>query len=798
MKNTYKKILLLCTSAFIAASCVKTDIYFPSGDTLEAYQVTEIFYDEVLAQGKAHNMTRITGLGFELESADGPILFKADKIEADGEFNAYVNGLEAGGVYTIRPYATTKDGETLYGKHIRFRTSTERIEYVTLGMVAEPITNLMAKSFDLTGVVTDLGGGQRVFEYGVIYWEASAPTEVDTVRLFPAADEPAIEADQPFTIHLSKLKPNTEYVLRIFAKNERRPQYTPDITVKTHQVSAPAVAILQLVDITVTNAWVKGRVTDLGEDEGTECGIYYGLTSDPDQKFEVVAKEPIYTAGKLTGFNFTAYIRTLKSSKHYYFKAYARNDHSEVLSSSFLEGDTGPAGPPEVETTVIVDDHGIGYNQAELYGVIVSDGDAQLSSFGIRMGRRGDALVDVPAQSYDAATGSFSIIFPGLTANAAYTYQVYAVNENGRTEGMAYDFKTGINGGFLKVSKQYSTQGEIVENRDIPVVYFELDPLVVTVTDLSTTADRQAAIYFLDRNLGARKRFPKTALDGSVLDQHGNLMTMAEWVAWYGGYYYKWNRKEPSMSMWTYPLDESPMRTLSMNGSGNNGEYFGNTTALTKICGWSNSDSEKNLTNWEDDNNPCPRGYRMPTSFEWQAVAKSMGAYGSGRGNATDMYDLLKIGFAGYRRPNGQTGGAETIMGGDKPNSAEYAAYLWSSTAVSSSGYRVITTPGNRMPGFDDPNALSKNGAPWSIDFATNPTYNKQAYCFLVSDPRFVWKEVNNEYMMDVNYLDNNSNVKTFLDYQYYDPWQSYGIIGRDNLNNESGLPVRCARIVYR
>ena len=806
MKNSIKT-RLLCLMALWAAGCTQDNISPLSDEVIQTLFVRDVFADEAVAQAQLLQKNGVKEMGFTLESVEhdgnGKIVkrhdtgrsFLATHLDMDekGIFRQYIDGLLPDSVYTVTAYVITGNGSRFQGLPVTFRTNKSKgsIGYVTLANEAE-LSALTGRTFTVTGLVMGLGGdSEGVLEYGVVYWPLSNVAETAKVKVVP---DGFLGVNFPFSVVVADLLPDTDYQCQMYAANSRRPQYFPVLDFRTKPVTLPESEMISVTDVEITSATLSVRLLNNGNDPYTAVGVYFKGGSYPEEKyaFRTEPVEELDGSGEVVSWLYTDKIYTLQGTTVYTFQAYGVNYKGEKRSSNTITAtQTLPPSIPKITTFPIVENEGIGAIRATLKGMITSTGGKDITEYGIAYGMNDNALNNkVKAQNNATVDAPFSIEIGDLTPATQYYFRMYAVNSLGEGVSDTYAFKTGIDGGMLQVGKQVTGGiGSIVAS-NIPLSYFELEPVNVTINDPITGSSQSAKIYFLDRNLGARLPFPKaTWTENQTFNPiDGSPMSIADWVAWYGGYYFKWDRREAKMTCWLIPngQDASALRPMLASS-----EYTGNEATQRANCGWANDNNASSaayingIRNWSAANDPCPAGYHIPTSFEWQAVSLALKGE-RGEDNPVDFNFLnqrLRLGAAGQRQPNGQAPSGSEEEHTANVAQAQYVGYLWSSTAVAQPTPRTVYSS-NRFN-------VNLGVLPASWTFSSDHSdYNQFG---LVYSPTYYpggsrWADVGNE--SPVDYRTNNAQ---YTNYYYFDEWHRYGIF---NLEAFRGVPVRCIRTV--
>lgn len=768
--------LLLLT---VMASCSHTPEFlaatFPDrgDDRIHMLYPTEIYFDEIKACADIADPETMSEYGFLLgETYDfdpqSARVIPAQWME-DERFYAYIDGLQTATKYYVRAYARQQDGTPLYDRVFAFTTSAdESLRYVTVETAEDRLPDLTARSARIAGLVTDLGGDERLYEYGVDYWPADNASDVTSVRIQPAEGED-IGVGEIFTVDVGPLSSDTEYQARVCARNIRKIQYSEPFSFHTMVVEEPEVAIAEsAADLGSTFITVRGEILSFGNDPYSEYGFYVGESpeslSDRRPCDESVPAED----GTRT---FESMLRNLTPETQYYVQAYVRNEAFESRSEVLGPIQTLEPGIVVVETPPVTDNRNLSLTSATLRGIILSDGGIPLTAYGIRYGTDRDNLTEqVTGDAYDPLSGEFFVNLTSLQPSTTYYYRVFAANSVSEDEGDLQEFRTGVDGGYLWYADQSTNPATIRQSTTERLVYYELPVMEVEVQDLKTGSRRPAKVHLLDRNLGARSLAPDYRIPTGY-----SINEQLAWMAEYCGYYYHFNSLEPARTYWVKRSGASELSTaLSTDVS--------NGTNVVTYLGWTTLSSVLE-DRWTDESNPCPPGYRVPTVDEWQAIGRYVAAQGSANGSIGDVYRATGLSFGGFVALNGTIGKTVTTEGTVASNL--FLSEVWSSTMKKDDPYRTVTTTENRIPSLPVPGSGT-----WTIDSSTSDV----VYTFASSDNTFVMTECGRPYMLDINWMKDPSSTAVYQAVDYYDPYLAYGVYQR---SGKYAANIRCVRVEY-
>lgn len=204
-------------------------------------------------------------------------------------------------------------------------------------------------------------------------------------------------------------------------------------------LSAPAVVMESVSDITYDGVVLKGTVTSIGSSVITRHGFCYGKNSEPTVGDKIAnlgdCKSPCSMTTTLSG---------LENSTKYYVRAFAENAEGTAYSSEILSFTTS-ALPVAPEVLTVMDVADVTSNSATAKGMLVSDGGGKISAYGHVWNTTGNpTLTNGSKTDLGAATSmsSFTSELKSLQSDTKYYVRAYAVNEMGTTYGDQTSFRT--------------------------------------------------------------------------------------------------------------------------------------------------------------------------------------------------------------------------------------------------------------------------------------------------------------------------------------------------------------------
>jgi len=326
---------------------------------------------------------------------------------------------------------------------------------------------------------------------------------------------------------------------------------------------------------------------------------------------------------ELISGSFKSSITGLKATTKYYVRAYATNAAGTGYGNELSFTTDAYVVPPTLTTNTITD---ILFNGANSGGNISADGGAAVTARGVVWDTSTNPRTDLSTKTSDGTgTGSFKSSITGLKANTKYYVRAYAINSNWIGYGNEISFTT---------------------------------PAATSFT-FNTVVGANKRIW-MDRNLGASR----VATSSTDAESYGDL--------------YQWGRGADG-----HQLRKSATTTiLSTTDAPGNANFI---LTSTSPADWR---SPKNDNLWQGvngTNNPCPIGFRLPTSSEWDTERQSWTA----KNDVGAFTSELKLPLAGTR------------SGGSLLDVGTYGNY-WSSTVNGQYSYQLLLNSSNAIMNYNN------------------------------------------------------------------------------------------------
>jgi uncharacterized protein (TIGR02145 family) len=231
-----------------------------------------------------------------------------------------------------------------------------------------------------------------------------------------------------FTVELTNLQPDADYIVRAWALNEAVGiSYGNEVQFTTMDGIA-TITTAEATEITAFSAITGGEITDDGGAEIDERGICYATIENPS--FD----DTCITSGTGLG-SFTIMLEELINDTAYYVRAFAENEIGLAYGSqkTFTTRD----GLPTVITSEPFD---ISAFSAKVGGTVISDGGSPVTSRGVCYATTENPSFDDICVATGAGLGSFTVILEDLITDTTYFVRAFVENTTGIKYGINRSF----------------------------------------------------------------------------------------------------------------------------------------------------------------------------------------------------------------------------------------------------------------------------------------------------------------------------------------------------------------------
>lgn len=421
---------------------------------------------------------------------------------------------------------------------------------------------------------------------------------------------------------------------------------------KEVKIEIPTVTTLNATSITINTAVLGGSITKDGGSIVIERGLYIGLNNNPIQDGE----KKQYLLGEDNPFS--GKIEYLQLNTTYYVKAYAINEKGVGYGN--LVSFTTLAALATIATSEITS---ITKSSAQCGGNVTDDGGAPITTRGVCWSTSQNPTIEGNKTIDGTGKGVFSSTITGLKTYTTYYLRAYATNSVGTIYGQEISFKTlsdapptvNSSGGTVGLisSTCASVGGKVSDDVGLPIlehgVYYgtsnnpETSGIQIKIDNLESdksfgidlTKLTPNTVYYVKayaKNIngigfGTTISFTTKPKDFVTINgvnwAKNNLSSPSYFVSnnYDYGMYYQWNRSvgwsyEGKGIIWnTFPetstRDDGPSSSVPSNQS-----WY-----------WS---VDYTINKWQNNRNPCPYGWRIPTINEFSQMinsAKTRGWY---------------------------------------------------------------------------------------------------------------------------------------------------------------------------
>lgn len=352
--------------------------------------------------------TSVQAKGFEWKKSSAANYTTLNGTFSGNNLSANLTGLQANTSYTFRAFIKV-GGSTIYGATKTFTTLS-----LTPPTFNAQVTNITKNSAKLNATITN--GDETVTTQG-FEWKIAGGQYTQV---------PANKLNGQISTTLNSLTPNTNYVMRAYAKTASGTFYSNEVSFTTSDIVHTTVTTIGTSNITKNSVTLEGSIT-----QGDEAIVEKGF----EWKRNATGSSYATIAGTLSGNNLTANLTGLTHSSNYIFRAFARTA-SNTYYGVEMGFSTITLINPTVTTKAATNVSG---KTATIAGSVAVGSEIILEK-GLYWKRKTDAnftKIDCSTQGTN-----FAHNLTGLAYNTTYQFKAYARTESGTTEGSTLEFTT--------------------------------------------------------------------------------------------------------------------------------------------------------------------------------------------------------------------------------------------------------------------------------------------------------------------------------------------------------------------
>ncbi len=344
------------------------------------------------------------------------IATETQTLDAPGDFNAEIEGLEPGSTYEFRAVGLA-NGERVEGATLRIIKTVPGVPEV----ITSPATEVNGSTATLNGELIDLGDFDAVdvfFEWRELGEEEWIATETQT-----------LDAPGDFNAEIAGLEPGSTYEFRAVVVANGTRDEGAILSFTKDEPGAPIVETQSATEINGSTATLNGELIDLGDFDAVD--VFFEWRELGEEEWIATETQTLDAPG-----NFNAEIEGLEPGSTYEFRAVvvANGTREEGTIVQFTKSE---AGVPIVETRPATEING---STATLNGELIDLGDFDTVDVFFEWRELGEEeWIATETQTLDAP-GDFNAEITGLEPGSTYEFRAVMVANDERFLGVTLSF----------------------------------------------------------------------------------------------------------------------------------------------------------------------------------------------------------------------------------------------------------------------------------------------------------------------------------------------------------------------